>query len=252
MDLLSAMRKFSDPLKRRIMLLVGRAIITAIKDSSGIQTLQLKALADEVHDSVERIQNYGLTSNPKEGAEAIMLAIGGNRDHCVVIAVDDRRYRLKSLASGEVALYDDLGQKVHLKRTKIEISTPLDAEVVAGGKAKLIATGDAEVTSSATAKVTANAATITAPNVTITASTKITATTPVLEVSGVVACSGIAAGGASPEAGKAKITGSLEATGSVQDANGTMQEMRDTYNGHTHPENGTGGGTTSAPNQQMT
>ncbi|MDF7627727.1 baseplate assembly protein [Pantoea sp. Al-1710] len=32
---------------------------------------------------------------------------------------------------------------------------------------------------------------------------------------------------------------------------GTVQKVRVTYNGHTHPENGDGGGTTSKPNQQL-
>ncbi len=34
-------------------------------------------------------------------------------------------------------------------------------------------------------------------------------------------------------------------------AYGTVQNIRVTYNGHTHPENGDGGGTTSKPNQQL-
>lgn len=33
---------------------------------------------------------------------------------------------------------------------------------------------------------------------------------------------------------------------------GTVQQIRVTYNGHNHPENGDGGGTTSQPNQQLT
>ncbi|MCJ7926436.1 MAG: phage baseplate assembly protein V [Pantoea vagans] len=32
---------------------------------------------------------------------------------------------------------------------------------------------------------------------------------------------------------------------------GTVHKVRTTYNGHTHPENGDGGGTTSKPNQQF-
>lgn len=34
-------------------------------------------------------------------------------------------------------------------------------------------------------------------------------------------------------------------------AYGTVQKVRVTYNGHNHPENGDGGGTTSKPNQQL-
>jgi phage gp45-like len=38
--------------------------------------------------------------------------------------VDDRRYRLRGLAAGEVALYDDQQQVVILSRDGVEIRTP--------------------------------------------------------------------------------------------------------------------------------
>lgn len=45
-----------------------------------------------------------------------------------------------------------------------------------------------------------------------------------------------------------EVTGNIAAGGDVSDAAGSMQDMRDVYNGHTHPETG---GTTTAPNQEM-
>lgn len=48
-----------------------------------------------------------------------------------------------------------------------------------------------------------------------------------------------------PSGGTVYITGNLEVSQNVKDQNGTMQEMRDQYNPHTH-----GGG--SAPDPQMT
>ena len=36
-----------------------------------------------------------------------------------MVGVEDRRYRLRGLAGGEVAIYDDQGQKVHIKRNGI-------------------------------------------------------------------------------------------------------------------------------------
>jgi phage gp45-like len=41
--------------------------------------------------------------------------------HPIVLVVGDRRYRLKNLQDGEVAIYDDLGQKVHLTRDGIRV-----------------------------------------------------------------------------------------------------------------------------------
>ncbi len=53
------------------------------------------------------------------GAEAITLSVGGHRSHTVVINVDDRRYRLKGLKGGEVALYTDEGDFIHFQRGRI-------------------------------------------------------------------------------------------------------------------------------------
>lgn len=122
------------PLKRRIMLMIGRSVVALVDDSLKMQGLQITLLADEVRDGAERFQNYGFTSHPHPGAEAIAACVAGNRDHVVVLAVDDRRYRLKPLEQGEVAIYTDEGDKVVLKRggtievtasTKVHLITPL-------------------------------------------------------------------------------------------------------------------------------
>lgn len=109
------------PLRRRVALMVGRAIVTLVDDAAKLQGLQVTLLADELRDHVEHFQPYGLTAHPHPGAEAIAVCVAGSRDHAVVIALDDRRYRLTGLAQGEVALYDDLGQSVHLTRAGIVV-----------------------------------------------------------------------------------------------------------------------------------
>lgn len=122
--MIGAIEKLTEDMRNRVRLMVGRAVLSVISDGTAIQTAQARLLADEVQDDVERVQEYGFTSVPKPGAEAVIAFVGGNRDHGLIIAVDDRRYRLKGLASGEVALYDDLGQKVHLTRSGIVIDSP--------------------------------------------------------------------------------------------------------------------------------
>lgn len=113
--------KLMAPLQRRVMLMVGRAVIRAVADGTKMQEVQLSGLAGEVLASVERFQEYGFTSHPHPGAEAAVVFVGGDRSHGLVVAVDDRRYRLVALNQGEVALYDDLGQVVHLKRNGIRM-----------------------------------------------------------------------------------------------------------------------------------
>lgn len=128
----SAFNRFVDPLAQRIKLMIGRAVIAAVDDAAQAQALQVELLNDEAHDGVERFAGYGFTSHPHAGAEALVAFVGGLRSHGVVVAVEDRRYRLKGLAAGEVAIFDDLGQKVHLTRdgivifsdTKVRIEAP--------------------------------------------------------------------------------------------------------------------------------
>ncbi len=118
-------------LKQRVMSLVGRCIIMAVDDSRKIQSVQVEVLADELHNEAERFQHYGFSTHPIPGAEGIIVRIGGTASHGVIIVVDDRRYRLTDLAQGEVALYDDLGQVVHLKRDGILIKSEMKVRVEA-------------------------------------------------------------------------------------------------------------------------
>lgn len=144
----AAIRELIGPIARRVRSLVARGVVELVNDAAKMQALQLSIREGEVVDDAERFQSYGLTSHPHPGAEVIVLSVGGLADHPVVIAVDDRRYRLAGLAKGEVALYDDLGQKVHLKRDRIEVTSPrvvvLSSNVELGA-ANLVALADGVV-----------------------------------------------------------------------------------------------------------
>jgi phage baseplate assembly protein V len=124
------LRRILRPLGQKLRLLISRAIITAIRDDEGIQLIQVKGLPDEVLDGIERFQNYGFTSVPLPGAEAIVVFVGGARSHGVAIAVDDRRHRKKDMTPGESALHTDEGDYVYLKRGRI-------IEVFSGGEIKV-------------------------------------------------------------------------------------------------------------------
>ena len=69
-------QKLLAPLQRRLRLIADRAIVTLVNDALQRQNLQLKVLADEGADDVERFQNYGHTSVPPVGSEAIVLGLG--------------------------------------------------------------------------------------------------------------------------------------------------------------------------------
>lgn len=99
--------KLLSPLSRRLRLMASRAVLSLISDATGMQIVQVKLLNGEVRNGIERYQQYGFTSVPLPGAEGIYLSLGADRDHGVIIVADDRRYRIKGLQSGEVAIYTD-------------------------------------------------------------------------------------------------------------------------------------------------
>jgi len=130
---MQALQRALRPLAQRLQLMISRAVVLLVNDGTSLQGLQVSLLADEVRDDVEHFQPYGFTSVPHPGAEAIAASVAGSRDHVVVVVVDDRRYRLRGLAQGEVAIYTDEGDQVVIRRggtievtaaTKVLITAP--------------------------------------------------------------------------------------------------------------------------------
>lgn len=149
--MIGAIEKLMEDLRNRVRLMIGRAILLAVNDATAAQQVQAQLLADEVLDDMERIQQYGFTSVPLPGAEAVVVFAGGNRDHGLVIATEHREHRLTGLDPGEVAIYTKNGDKVLIKAdgtivvtasNKVEITSPLvtmsgnlhvDGNIVADG-----------------------------------------------------------------------------------------------------------------------
>lgn len=113
----------------RVMMMFGRGVVRSVNDATGRQQVQVELLKDELRDNVEHMQNYGFTSHPLGGDVAVAF-LGGNREQGIVLVVDDRRYRL-SLQPGEVAIYDDLGNRIELLRDLIKITAVAKVQIEA-------------------------------------------------------------------------------------------------------------------------
>jgi phage baseplate assembly protein V len=148
------MMKELNSIARKVRLLLGLGIAKRTDDSGRLQRLQVSLLTDEVRDDLNRYQNYGFASRPLPGAEAVVGAIGGSRNHLIVLVIEDGRHRKRNLEEGESAMYTDEGDYIHMKRGRI-------VEVFAGAKLK-----------------------VTSPEVEVIAETKVTLQTPVCEISG--------------------------------------------------------------------
>ena len=121
------------PLLRRLDMMISRGVLRATSDGEGVQTMQIGLLEDEVADQVERFQTYGLSSVPPNGGDALVCFVQGNRDHGVVLSVNDRGSRPRGLNAGEVILYND--HNVSLRLTN-EGKLLIDAEEEITIKAK--------------------------------------------------------------------------------------------------------------------
>lgn len=110
-------------LKDAVWNLLARGRLTGADGSRKMRVVQTETLAGDLRDGVEHFEPYGYTSEPFPGAETLVGALDGDREHSIVFCVADRRYRMTGLKAGEVAIFDDQGQCVHLTRDGIVVKT---------------------------------------------------------------------------------------------------------------------------------
>lgn len=114
--IIEIVKKLLSPIKTRVLMLASRCIVTQVDDTKKMQILQVSVLKGEELSDIERFQNYGFTSNPPtEDSEALLISICGDREHSIVIALDNRTKRLLGLKSGETAMYTDSKNYIALK-----------------------------------------------------------------------------------------------------------------------------------------
>ncbi|OOF59285.1 phage baseplate assembly protein V [Rodentibacter myodis] len=118
-----------------------RGVLNLVKSADNIQKVQVSGLADETLQDVELMQHFGFTSVPPANTQAVIIPIGGQTSHGIVIATENGAFRVKNLQGGEVAVYDESGSSIVLKQgrlieidcdilkikaeTKVAISSPL-------------------------------------------------------------------------------------------------------------------------------
>ena len=131
----------------RAMHQIVRLTLNKANDNPMMQELSFDGMNSEGRKIVERLQTYGMTTmplprdqqqggsqggggggtggdgSPMKGpaAEGIALLIGGQRNHPVVIGMDDRRHRPMGLKPGESAQFDDQGMMTLIRRDAIHM-----------------------------------------------------------------------------------------------------------------------------------
>ena len=117
-DFQRAVGQAMKPLHDRMMNAFSRVILENIDDAQKRQIVQASILHGELKDGIERMQQYGFSSVPLPGCEALAICIGGNKDHTVVIAAEHREHRKNEGEPGDVFVYHYLGGYIHFKANK--------------------------------------------------------------------------------------------------------------------------------------
>ncbi|CDF98869.1 Putative Phage baseplate assembly protein V [Avibacterium paragallinarum JF4211] len=119
------MRRFSQAIQQTAQTTLNgvrqafRGMLNLVKSTDNIQKTQVSGLADETLQDVELMQHFGFTSVPPAGTQAVIIPIGGQTSHGIVIATENGAFRVKNLQDGEVAIYDQSGSTIMLKNGRL-------------------------------------------------------------------------------------------------------------------------------------
>ncbi|WP_165421273.1 phage baseplate assembly protein [Bradyrhizobium sp. Leo170] len=118
----------------------ARSVVEGVDDSKAMQESSSHFMANESRKAIEAPQNYGFTSvvmdatkdkngNITASAETFVSFMGGNRSFPVVGNMDDRRYRLKELEKGDVAMFDHFQHQIHMNKDGVFITGRTDKKL---------------------------------------------------------------------------------------------------------------------------
>lgn len=107
-------------LYRNIKMMLGIGRIEVTNDDGVIQKLQYRTPL-EVRSSTPRMAEFGFSSLPPVGSDAVVVFPGGDRSNPIIIATNHKSYRHTGLQEGESVLYDQWGQYIKLTESGIEI-----------------------------------------------------------------------------------------------------------------------------------
>ncbi|GIB70471.1 Mu-like prophage FluMu protein gp45 [Vibrio cholerae] len=125
------------PVRRRLRSMANRAQVTGVVESLQRQNLQLQIENDEAVDDIERFQNYGMTSYPPVGSEAVVMALKGSLDQRVAVAVEKKDLRPKG-EQNDVIMYHAEGHQIRLTSNGKIIVTATDVIFNASNSFRII------------------------------------------------------------------------------------------------------------------
>lgn len=125
------------PVRRRLRSMANRAQVTGVVENLQRQNLQLQVENEESGDDIERFQNYGITSYPPVGSEAVVVALRGCLADRVAVAVEKKDLRPKG-EPNDVIVYHAEGHQIRLTSNGKIIVTATDVIFNASNSFRII------------------------------------------------------------------------------------------------------------------
>ncbi|MDR1350845.1 MAG: phage baseplate assembly protein [Zoogloeaceae bacterium] len=124
---------YAKPIWARLQLLFAHGVAKWLSHGK----VQARVLDEEVLPNIDRVEPYGFSYRPKPGAQTYLLFPSGDRSYGVAIVIGDKQYNMQ-LQEGEVALHDDEGNHVHIRRGgAIEVNAADTVILKAGVKVRV-------------------------------------------------------------------------------------------------------------------
>lgn len=127
MDTFRALQRLMSPIITRVRRICLGAIIRRVDDEGDLQKMQVESIGHSVYDNVEKFEQFGFTSNPPLGLDAIIIERAGKH---IIVAIGDRKYRIKNLESGATAVYDMRGQIIQLDSRGITVNDAFGNKII--------------------------------------------------------------------------------------------------------------------------
>ena len=111
--MLNQFKRLLEPILNRIILMIVKSTIIKVKEGNNQLLCNVNLGHGEKVQDVEMLQQFGFVSIPENDAQAIVLCIGGDREHPIVISTDDENKRIQ-VGQGNSGMYNSSGTKITL------------------------------------------------------------------------------------------------------------------------------------------
>lgn len=98
--------------------LAFRGVQQLIRVAGSVQLISGEGLSGEKVTDAEYFQHFGFSSRPPKDSMFIVLPIGGRTGHGIVIATEHGQYRFQCAADGEMAVFNQWGDHVYLRKDR--------------------------------------------------------------------------------------------------------------------------------------